>query len=176
MGEIFTEKNLITIITALGAPLLVFIGGLISWLLKNRREELKAIEERALERRIETYNKILNPFIILLSGKIIKNDSKIKQKALDEILSIDYRKAGFNLITFGSDDMVTSYNKMMQGFYNSENEDTKNTLKNFANFVLSIRKDVYNKNTKLKDWDMLEFMITDIEDLKKNSYTKQQKK
>lgn len=162
MEEIFSNKNLITLITALGAPLLVFIGGLISWFLKNRKEELKAIEERALERRIETYNKILNPFIVLLAASK-KDNEKMKQKALDEILSTEYRKAGFNLITFGSDEMVTSYNKMMQGFFNNENSDTTTTMKNFANFVLSIRKDVYNKNTKLKDWDMLKFMITDIE-------------
>ena len=167
MDEIFNNKNLITLITALGAPLLVFIGGLISWFLKTRKEELKAIEERALERRIETYNKILNPFIVLFAAT--KNDNgKMKQKALDEILSTEYRKAGFNLITFGSDEMVTSYNKMMQGFFNNENSDTTTTMKNFANFVLSIRKDVYNKNTKLKDWDMLKFMITDIEEFIKD--------
>jgi len=163
MEEFFTEKNITTVITALGAPLLVFVGGLISWFLKNRKEELKAIEERALEKRIETYNKILNPFIVLFSATK-KDDQKMKQKALDEILSVEYRKAGFNLITFGSDEMVISYNKMMQGFYNKPSDDTANTMKNFANFVLSIRKDVYDKNTKLKEWDMLKFMITDIEE------------
>ncbi|MGE4514805.1 MAG: hypothetical protein AB7E26_13485 [Chryseobacterium sp.] len=160
------ETNIFALITALGAPILVFIGGLVSWLLKNRKEELKAIEERALEKRIETYNKILNPFIVLFAAK---DDQKIKDKALNEIISIEYRKAAFNLITFGSDEMVNSYNNMMQGFYKNESNINPNeTMRKFANFLLSIRKDVYNKETRLKEWDMLKFMINDIDEMIKN--------
>lgn len=157
------ETNIFALITALGAPVLVFIGGLVSWFLKNRKEELKAIEERALEKRIETYNKILNPFITLFAAK---DDQKLKDKALNEIISVEYRKAGFNLITFGSDEMVNSYNNMMQGFYKNEsNVNPNETMRKFANFLLSVRKDVYNKETKLKEWDMLKFMITDIDEI-----------
>ena len=152
-----------TILTALGAPLLVFIGGLVSWFLKTRKEELQAIEERALERRIETYNTILNPLIVMFASK---TNQKEKDKAVEEIGSVSYRKAAFNLMTFGSDDLVNSYNEMMQSFFKNEAESNpKQTMKKFANFLLSIRKDVYNKNTKLKEWDMLKFMITDIEKL-----------
>lgn len=161
-----SETNIFALVTALGVPILVFIGGLISWFLKNRKEELKAIEERALEKRIETYNKILNPFITLFSAK---ENQKLKDKALDEITSIEYRKAGFNLITFGSDEMVNAYNDMMQGFYKGESNINPNeTMRKFANFLLSIRKDIYNKDTKLKEWDMLKFMITDIDEIIKN--------
>lgn len=150
-----------TIITVLGAPLLVFIGGLVSWFLKTRKEDLQAIEERALERRIETYNTILHPLIVMFASK---SNQKEKDKAVGEIGSVPYRKAAFNLMTFGSDDLVNSYNEMMQSFYKNEAESNpKLTIKKFANFLLSIRKDVYNKNTKLKEWDMLKFMITDIE-------------
>jgi len=53
---------------------------------------------------------------------------------------------------------------MMQSFYKGEaNTNPKLTMKKFAGFLLGIRKDVYNKNTKLEEWDMLKFMITDIE-------------
>lgn len=152
-----------TIITALGAPLLVFIGGMITWFLKTRREDLQAIEERALERRIETYNIILHPLIVMFANKSIQKE---KDKAFDEIGSVAYRKAAFNLITFGSDDLVNSYNEMMQSFFKNEAQsDPKLTMKKFAQFLLCIRKDVYDKNTKLKEWDMLKFMITDIEKL-----------
>lgn len=158
-----TEAELITLIAALGAPLLVFMGGLISWFLKTRKEDLQAIEERALERRIETYNTLLHPLIVMFANK---SNKKLKDKAIASIGSVEYRKAGFNLITFGSDEMVNSYNNMMQSFYKSEVEiDPKMSMRKFAAFLLSIRKDVYNKNTKLKDWDMLKFMITDIEKL-----------
>lgn len=152
-----------TLIISLGTPFLLGIGGLITWFLKSRKEELQAIEERALERRIETYNQILNPFIVMFSKN---SNQKNKDNATKQIGSVEYRKAAFSLITFGSDEMVKAYNDMMQSFYNNDVEkDLKGTLKKFAAFILSIRKDVYNKNTKLKDWDMLRFMITDIDKL-----------
>lgn len=154
-------KDFLPLIVGLGAPILVAIGGLISWFLKSRKEELQAIEERALEKRIQTYNQILHPIIVLFSTGA---DKKLKDEAIKEIGSIEYRKAGFNLITFGSDEMVNNYNDMMQSFFKNEAEkDPKKIMKKFSKFILSIRKDVYNKNTKLKDWDMLKFMITDIE-------------
>ena len=68
-----------TIIAALRAPLLVFIGGLVSWFLKTRKEDLQAIEERALERRIETYNTILYPLIVMFASK---SNQKLKDKAI----------------------------------------------------------------------------------------------
>lgn len=33
----------------------------------------------------------------------------------------------------------------------------------FAKFILSIRKDLFYKNTNLKEADMLKFMISDID-------------
>jgi hypothetical protein len=154
-------KEYLPVLVGLGAPILVAIGGLISWFFKSRKEELQAIEERALERRIDTYNQILHPIIVLFSTGAVE---KLKDEALQEIGSIEYRKSAFNLITFGSDEMVNNYNDMMQSFFKNEaEEDPKKTIRKFAKFILSIRKDVYNKNTKLKDWDMLKFMITDIE-------------
>lgn len=137
------ENSTITIITALGAPMLIGLGGLITWLLKSRREELQTIEERALERRIEIYNTLLHPLIVLFASNATEKE---KDKATQDIGSIQYRKAAFNLVTFGSDEMVTAYNNMMQGFYKGEAESNpKGTMKKFAIFLLSIRKDVYNK-------------------------------
>lgn len=157
------EKETITLISTFGAPILVIIGGLITWFFKSKREELQAIEERAREKRIETYNELLHPFIVMFSNKTNKI---IKDKAIAQIGSVEYRKASFNLMTFGSDEMVNAYNNMMQSFYKNESENNpKLTMQKFAGFLLSIRKDVYDKNTKLKDWDMLKFMITDIEKL-----------
>ena len=155
------NDTLVTILIGLGSPVLVSIGALLSWYLKTRKEELQAIEERALERRIETYNKILHPLIVLFSTGA---DRKQKEEATKSITSIEYRQAAFNLITFGSDEMVNSYNEMMQSFYNGgANNAPVETMKKFANFLLSVRKDVNDKNTDLEAWDMLKFMIKDLD-------------
>ena len=158
--------DILPLVVGLVAPVLVVTGGLITWFLKSRKEELQAIEERALEKRIETYNQILHPFIVLFSSGASEEE---KEKASNQITTVEYRKAAFNLMTFGSDEMVNSYNNMMQGFYQNEAENKPQiTLKKFAAFILSIRKDIYNKNTTLKEWDMLKFMITDIDKFTEN--------
>ncbi|RKS42753.1 hypothetical protein BC962_3040 [Gillisia mitskevichiae] len=156
-----TDMEIMPLIIGLGAPILIALGGIITWFLKSRKEDLQAIEERALERRIETYNELLHPLIVLFSKNASK---KTKDLATSKMGSVEYRKAAFNLITFGSDEMVVSYNEMMQSFYKNEAEnDIKTAMQKFASFILSIRKDVNNKNTKLREWDMLKFMITDID-------------
>lgn len=153
------------LVIGLGSPILVALGGLLSWFVKSKKEDLQAIEERALNKRITIYNEILHPFIVLFSANASETT---KSSAVESIGSVSYRTAAFNLITFGSDEMVISYNDLMQSFYKNEGEkDPKALMKKFARFILSIRKDVYNKNTKLKEWDMLKFMITDIEKVMK---------
>lgn len=165
------DQTYFTLIVGLGTPVLVTVGGVISWFLKSRKEELKAIEEKALEKRVTIYNEILNPLIVLFAKGA---SDKEKQNALKQIVTVEYKKAAFNLITFGSDELVNSYNLMMQSFYKGEADiDPQLSLKKFAAFILSIRKDLYNKNTRLKEWDMLKFMITDIDNITKKSNNNQ---
>jgi hypothetical protein len=49
----------------LGPSLLMVLGGLLTWLIKSRIEELRAIEEKLRETRKEIYNQILDPYIAL---------------------------------------------------------------------------------------------------------------
>ncbi len=154
-------NNLITLLVGFGSPILVATGGVITWFIKSKREELKAVEEKALAKRIEIYSQILYPMIVLLTNNATKEE---KDKATLSISSIEYKQAAFNLITFGSDEMVESYNDMKQSLFKKEHKkDLKSILKNFGKFILSIRKDIHDKNTKLNEWDMLKFMITDFD-------------
>ena len=145
------------------SPILITVGGIITWFLKSRQESLQLVEQRAREKQLETYKKILDPYIIILTPTA--KDSE-KKKALDTILTVDYKKASFDLITFGSDETVRSYNKIMQAFFKLPNQSEKedwDILINFANLLLNIRKDLYSKTTTLKRSETLEFFITDIE-------------
>jgi hypothetical protein len=45
---------------ALGPSFLIVIGGIISWFLKSRIEELRAIEEKLREERRKIYGQILD--------------------------------------------------------------------------------------------------------------------
>ncbi|RLC30648.1 hypothetical protein DRH13_04055 [Candidatus Woesebacteria bacterium] len=62
----------------LGPSLLMVLGGLLTWLIKSRIEELRAIEEKLRETRREIYSQILDPYIAftvrLISWKVIPPD------------------------------------------------------------------------------------------------------
>ena len=153
------------LIFAILSPILLTIGGIISWLIKTKKEELHTQEEKAREEKLKTYEVLLEPYIIAFTFTISEKD---KEKGINKIKTLEYRKAAFNLMTFGSDEVVRSFNKIMQGFYTAPSDMDKSELgfshlKNFSELLLVIRKDLYAKNTKLKRSEMLEFMMNDLE-------------
>ncbi|KPH10864.1 hypothetical protein [Chryseobacterium sp. ERMR1:04] len=152
------------ILIALISPILITIGGVISWFLKAKREEFLSIEEKARENKIKIYETLLEPFIYALTGTL---DEDEKNNGIQKMLTLEYKKAAFNLITFGSDEVVNSYNTIMQSFFNKESYDDNEygiiLLAQLSELLLNIRKDLYSKNTKLKRSNLLEFMMTDIE-------------
>ncbi len=156
-----TDSILITAIS----PFLLILGGLISWVLKSRKESLQLAEERSREKRLETYKIILDPYIVMTTPTAKQSE---KDKALGKITTVDYKRASFDLVTFGSDDTVRSYNKLMQHFFSSSHTETEDSSKHavllyFSELVLNIRKDLYSKRTRLKRSETIEFTINDIQ-------------
>ena len=143
-------------------PLLMITGGIITWFLKTKSEELRTIETKLSEQRRKVYDEILEPYIrIFVNFK----DSKNMQEATSKILSYDYRKTAFNLSLFGSDGVVRAYNALMRHFFQAADtgrQDAKTMMYLWGDFLLEIRKSLGNKRTKLKQIEMLEAMIKDI--------------
>jgi hypothetical protein len=159
------------LIIAIISPILLTIGGLVTWILKSKREELLTQEEKSREFKIKTYETLLEPYIAIFTFAL--PDTK-KEKEVQKITSLEYKKAAFNLTSFGSDEVIIAFNKLMQSFYHKKAEDYQDKsdwgiimLTVFSDFLLAIRKDLYTKNTKLKRSQLVEFMITDIEDYRK---------
>ncbi|QSE99197.1 hypothetical protein [Fulvivirga lutea] len=141
--------------------LLVVSTGLLTWFLKDKSEKLKLQREKLIEEKRLNYEKILEPIIRVFSGA--KNKSEMA-KAVKQIQSHEYRKSAFQLMLFGSDGVVNAYNNFFQYLYNNEsNLDPYKMLHALGNVVLEIRKDLGNNSTALKEYDMLRFMITDID-------------
>lgn len=159
------------ILIAIISPILLTIGGLLTWVLKSKREELLTQEEKSREFRIKTYETLLEPYIAIFTFNLPEQK---KEKEIQKITNLEYKKAAFNLTTFGSDEVVKAFNKLMQSFYHKKADDFENKndwgiimLTVFSDFLLAIRRDLYTKNTKLKRSQLIEFMITDIEDYRK---------
>jgi len=148
----------------LGPTLLLVLGGIITWFIKSKIEELRAIEEKLREERRSIYAQILDPYIRLFAD--------LRGRGPDEtfkrITSYDYRKTAFDLNLFGSDEVVRAYNNLMKHAYEAEatgNQDPRKMMSLWGKLLLEIRKSLGNKKTKLNEFDMLRAMIKDIEKL-----------
>ncbi len=148
----------------LGPTLLMVLGGILTWFIKAKIEELRAIEEKLREERRNIYAQILDPYIHLFADL----KGKGPDEALKKITSYDYRKTAFDLNLFGSDEVVLAYNNLMKHTYESEATEKREPNKMmllWGKLLLEIRKSLGNKKTKLDELDMLRAMIKDIDRL-----------
>jgi hypothetical protein len=151
------------IVSNLLPTVLVVLTGLLTWFLKDKSEKLKFQREKLVEEKRNNYEKVLEPIIRTFSG--IKNKNEML-KATKQIQSFEYKKTSFQLMLFGSDAVVSAYNDFFQYLYKNEsNLDSVEMLHYLGRVVLSIRKDLGNDKTVLKEFDMLRFLITDIDKL-----------
>jgi len=175
------EKHWLDYLTAFGAittPLLVLILTGVGWKFRKLVDRRFELEDKLREDRINTYNIILEPFTILLTAQAAwEHDKQNKNKnkndiAINKLLSLDYRKAGFKLSLVANDDVVLAYNELMQFFYAqgdqsiASDDKLKTMLSLLGKFLLEIRKSMGNETTKIDHWQMLEWFMTDVRKIK----------
>jgi len=179
------EKHWIDYLTAIGSmatPILVLLLTAVGWKYRQSIERKIKLEDKLRDNRIEIYNKILEPFILMLMSDTAwnsnpKNKNKDKNViAMSQILSLEYRQVSFKLALVGSDEVVTAFNNLFQYFYNREEgsthtpDDLKQMMLSLGNFLLEIRKSMGNETTKLDNWAMLEWFISDARKMKEGKY------
>ncbi len=170
------EKTWLDYLTAFGAvttPILVLLLTGIGWRLRTRVKRQLALEDKLREDAISTYYAILKPFIILLmTDAAWESDPKNKGKDRNEtgsraLLSLEYREQGFRLSLVGSDPVVRSYNNLMQYVYqhaastSARPADGGELMALLGQFLLEIRRSMGNEATKVSNWEMLEWFMTD---------------
>ena len=186
------EKDLLDTISALATlatPILLAVLGGIGWLLKSKIESSQAkqddqlsrireIEDSLREDRISTYNALLEPFFLLFTSEAaFASDQKYKNKkkddlALSKMLSVEYRQVGFKLSLVANDEVLRSYNKLMQFFYHTEQdirpieEKTSHWIALMGTLFLEIRKSMGNESSKLDRWEMIEWFMQDASKMK----------
>ncbi len=167
-------------IGTIATPVLLSILGAIVWKYRQSMERKIRLEEQLRDDRIETYNQILDPFIILLTSDAAwasdpKNKRKDKFKeATSRMLSLEYRRTSFKLSLIGSDSVVCSYSNLMQYFFDrpdaspSSAHDVKEIISLLGSFLLEIRKSMGNESTKIDNFGMLEWFLKDIRNIREN--------
>ncbi|MBT41593.1 MAG: hypothetical protein CMF12_03615 [Idiomarina sp.] len=176
------EKHWIDYMVAIGSiatPILVLVLTAVGWKARSSVERRIELENKLRDDRIEIYNQILEPFVILLmSDAAWKSDKRNKNKDKNEIatnkmLTLEYRRLGFKLSLMAPDPVVKAYNDLMQYLYSMEETqaDKKKSfltdmLKLLGTFLVEIRKSMGNEATKLDHWDMCEWWMSDARKLK----------
>ena len=169
--------EVLTTIGAIATPIVVAILGIFAWRVKVSYERQTKLQENLQTDRIKIYNEILEPFIILFMSDDAwnadpKNRSKNKSKneiAVPMLLSLEYKRNAFRMALLGTDEVVRSYNNLMQYFFSqseqpsdlSPEEKGKEMIALVGSFLLEIRKSMGNEATDLDRWEMLEWFITD---------------
>ena len=162
----------------------------VGWYIKNRieasqraaedrRKREQRIEEEIRSDRLQIYNDVLEPFVVLLWNEdAVPNKTRQQRKsrhelAIEKLLSLEYRQSAFKLPLFANDDVVRAYNSLMQLFYSMDgssasttsddlSETTVQAIAALGHLLLEIRKSVGNEATSLSNLEMLEWMIKDI--------------
>lgn len=76
-------------IISIAPSIFIIIGGIVTWFIKSRSEELQAIEKMLREKQREIYLDILDPYIHLFANLASgKNQNEVMKK----IVSYEYRK------------------------------------------------------------------------------------
>ncbi len=182
-----TWLDYLSAVGAVATPILILVLAGVGWKIRHQLERRFELEDKLREDRIQAYNEILEPFIMLLmSDAAWKADPKSKGKdknqlAMQAMLSLAYRRHAFKMALVGGDAVVKSYNDLMQYVFNmgadaGEEADTDAKLSNaydliglLGKFLLEIRRSMGNESTSLDHWQMLEWFITDARKMRKKS-------
>jgi hypothetical protein len=151
-------------ISALVGPLLIIIGGIISWFIKDKSEKLRLQEEKIKKEQEKIYNELLRPYLIILS------DPKKVSEVEKIILSERYKENAFKMRFFGSDNMIEAHNELMRISYEAEKTGKQDSIKMMelmGKLFLAVRKDLGYPKTKLREKDMISFIIKDIDEYMK---------
>jgi hypothetical protein len=172
--------ELMTAIGSIATPFLVLLLTGVGWSIRSSIERKAKLEEQLRDDRVRVYNEILEPFIAHFAPSTIRKvqNKEDEQTFAKTIASLDHWKSSFKLSLIGSDDVIQSYNRLMQNFFQSGRSQPSGALdlgvlsqnvKLLGNLLLEIRKSMGNEATKLDSWNMLEWFIMDIDKLR-NAY------
>ena len=147
--------------------LIPIVGGIVGlgvWYIQSAIESIRRERERLHDERRKIYADLLEPYMRMIGGTTKPSD---KDRATKQITSFEYRRAFFEVAMMGSDDVVTSFNEMMQYFFKTSDEGAvaqpADFIGLFGGFLLAIRRDLDQADTQLSEADMLRMMIKDID-------------
>lgn len=137
-----SQEIVIAILTVM-IPAIVTVAGFI---IVRQTEKLRAMREQLSEKKCKAYADAMMLFYTILK------DSKLHRPTDNKAMMqkmIDTKK---DIFMYGSDKVFWSFNKWLVVAFENNN---KNQFDAFMEFVLEMRKDIFNGKTKLTKHDIL---------------------
>jgi len=160
-------NTIVSVLAVLSPFLLILLSG-VGWLYKHEKEHREAIEHQLSEHKYKAYITLLDIFFKAM--KAIHTGNTINQNDLIDRM-FDANK---DLIIYGSDDVVNTYQKWLSSVRDSvregkinEREQQLEKLEKFGEIVISIRRDMGNPKTNITSEKVLRQFITDYDLLQK---------
>ncbi|WP_140160573.1 hypothetical protein [Algoriphagus antarcticus] len=138
---------------------------------QKQRDRLLLEQETFFQKKRDNYFKVIEPIISMISNS---KNSQEQGKVVSKILSNEYRKEVLSLSLYGNDEVVKAFNDMFQLIYDKEkyNENVSLLIPFLGKVLLEMRKELGNKNTKIDEFQILEFLIKDIKEMKSENFQK----
>lgn len=137
-----SHENIIAILSILISAIVAVAGIVIA----QQSERLRAMREQLSEKKCKAYADAMMMFYTILK------DSQLHRPTDNEAMMqkmIDTKK---DIFMYGSDKVFWSFNKWLVVAFENNN---KNQFDAFMEFVLEMRKDIFNGKTKLTKHDIL---------------------
>lgn len=152
-------------------PLITLLIGIY---FQKQRDKLLIEQETFFQKKRENYFRVIEPIVLMISNA---SNKKEQEKVIQKILTNEYRKEVLALSLYGNDLVVKAFNNLFQFIYNEEKLKENPTLliPLLGKILVEMRKELGNKNTTLDEFGVLEFLIKDINDLKKENKTEYSK-
>lgn len=151
-----SQENIIAILSVLISAIVTVAGIVIA----RQSEKLRAMREQLSEKKCKAYADAMMLFYTILK------DSKLHRPTDNKAMMqkmIDTKK---DIFMYGSDKVFRAFNKWLVVAFENNN---KSQFDAFMEFVLEMRKDIFNGKTKLTKHDILLNLTQSEEEARKLS-------
>lgn len=151
-----SQENIIAILSVLISAIVTVTGIVIA----RQSEKLRAMREQLSEKKCKAYADAMMLFYTILK------DSKLHRPTDNKAMMqkmIDTKK---DIFMYGSDKVFRAFNKWLVVAFENNN---KSQFDAFMEFVLEMRKDIFNGKTKLTKHDILLNLTQSEEEARKLS-------
>ena len=149
-----SHENIIAILSILISAIVAVAGIVIA----QQSERLRAMREQLSEKKCKAYADAMMIFYSVLKDSQLHRPTD--NKAMMQKM-IDTKK---DIFMYGSDKVFRSFNKWLVVAFDNKN---KNQFDAFMEFVLEMRKDIFNGKTKLTKHDILLNLMQSEEEARK---------